>query len=176
MARGDSTFLREAPQIVAGTLRQELPAVLRAAVRQALAQLVTIGLDPGEHAYSFSLGPAISRLGSGVRAAYDHSRQVTGTVPTRFFTRLHIGVVLGGALALLLSLPSPSERTARPFLALIITVAVGLAANAAVIAALATVHPRYQSRVVWLVPLLGAAAVARSRATRAGMRPTGEGP
>jgi hypothetical protein len=162
MARGDSAFLREAPLIVTGTLRQEWPAVLQSSLRATAIQLVTFGLHPGEHAYSASVASSMQRLGPGIRAAYVGSRQASGALPTGAVSRLHYAVVCSSVLALLITLPTLREPANHAFLALVGMVLVGLMANAAILASLSTVHPRYQSRVVWLVPLLGAVAALQS--------------
>jgi hypothetical protein len=168
MARGDSTLLREAPLIVAGTLRQEWRAVLRRCFRDAAVQLVTFEIHPGEQAYSSAVDASIRRLGGGADAAYTESRQARGTIPAIPVSRLHYIVVCAGLLALFL-LPALREPLKRPLLGLAATVGVGLVANAAIVASLSAVHPRYQSRVIWLVPLLGlvtAIGASRSHAGR----------
>jgi hypothetical protein len=70
-----------------------------------------------------------------------------------------------GVLVLLSCWRSLRGPTYAPVRALIAVVCLGLVFNALVIAGLAVVHPRYQSRVVWLVPL--SAALAALQATRA---------
>ena len=161
MARGDSTFLREAPLIVAGTLRQEWPAVLARSLRATAEQLVTFGIHPGEHSFSAAVAAAMERLGPGTARAYRASRQVDRALPTGAATRLHYVAVGAALLALLWCLPRLGGSRHRPFRVLVATVFLGLVVNAGVLASLSTVHPRYQSRVVWLVVLVGAVAALR---------------
>ena len=161
MARGDSTLLLEAPLIVAGTLHQEWPALLRSSLRGAALQLVTFGLHPGELAYSPSVEKSIRRLGPSVGSAYGRSRQANGALPPIGLSGLHYAMVCAGLVALLILLPRLRHAADRPFRALVGMVLLGVAANAAILASLATVHPRYQGRVIWLVPLLGAVTVVR---------------
>jgi hypothetical protein len=158
MARGDSTFLREAPLIVAGTLRQEWPAVLARSLRATAEQLVTFGIHPGEHSFSAEVAAAMERLGPDAARAYRASRQVNHALPTRAATRLHYAAVGGALLTLLWCLPQLGGSRHRPFRLLVATVFLGLVANAGGIASLSTVHPRYQSRAVWLIVLVGAVA------------------
>ncbi|HEX3233666.1 MAG TPA: hypothetical protein VHR41_05685 [Gemmatimonadales bacterium] len=172
MAHGDSTLLREAPLIVAGTLRQEWPAVIRHSFRDTAVQLVTFGVHPGEQAYSAAVEASMRRLGPSVEAAYAESRQARGAIPAATVSRIHYWVVCAGLLGLLLSLPALRDPVHRPLWGLAVTAAIGVVANAAILASLSTVHPRYQSRVIWLVPLLGTVAalrwLERGRADRRG--------
>lgn len=166
MARGDSTFLREAPRIVAGTLRQEWPAVAGSALRASAVQLATFGAHRGEHSFSGSVAASMARLGPGISKAYRDSRQANGTLPVRAATGLHYAAVGAALLALLWSLPRLGGARHRPLRILVATVLLGLVANAGVIASLSTVHPRYQSRVVWLLVMLGVVATYRAGAER----------
>ncbi len=158
MARGDSTFLHEAPLIVAGTLRQEWPGILGRSLRASAEQLGTFGIHPGAHSFSASVAASMDRLGPGVGRAYRASRQVNRALPTGTATRLHYAAVGVALLALLWALPRLGGAQHRPFRLLVATVFLGLVVNAGVLATLSTVHPRYQSRVVWLVVLVGAVA------------------
>jgi hypothetical protein len=167
--RGDSTFLREAPAIVAGTLRQEWPAAIRASLHTAIVQLRTFGTDAGDFAFSNSVAKALARLGPRTLRAYDDSRQVQHSLPLGAARRLQYAVVGASVLVLLGCLQALRGGAFAPMRALIGTVFLGVVLNALVIGAFAMVQPRYQSRVVWLVPLMGAIAalqVVRGRAGR----------
>jgi hypothetical protein len=166
MARGDSTFLREAPLIVAGTLRQEWPAILASALRDGGRQLVTFGLHPSEHSYSASVARSMPRLGPGVADVYRESRQANDALPVVAASRVQYVVVVAAVLALLGCLPRLRGPRYRSFRLLVATTAIGLLANAFVVASLAMVHQRYQARVVWLVVLLGAVAVHQCATNR----------
>jgi hypothetical protein len=176
MARGDSTFLREAPLIVAGTLRQEWPAVMGRSLRATARQLGTFGIHPGEHSFSASVATSMERLGPGTARAYRASRQVNHALPAGAATRLHYAVVGAALLALLWFLPQLRGPRHRPFRLLVATVFLGLVVNAGVLASLATVHPRYQARVVWLVVVLGAVAVLQVGQGRRMARPAASAP
>jgi uncharacterized membrane protein len=167
--RGDSTFLREAPAIVAGTLRQEWPAAIRASLRTAIVQLRTFGADARDFAFSNSAAKALARLGPGTLRAYENSRQVQNSLPLAAARRLQYAVVGISLLVLLGCLQALRGGAFAPMRALIGIVFLGVVLNALIIGALAMVQPRYQSRVVWLVPLMGAIAalqVVRARAGR----------
>jgi hypothetical protein len=176
MARGDSTLLREAPLIVAGTLRQEWAAVLARSLGAGIEQLATFGIHPGEHYFSPSVAASIERLGPGPARAYRASRQANGTLPSTAATALHYAAVGVALVALLWSLPRLRGPRHRPFRILVATVFFGLVVNAGVLAGLSTVHPRYQSRVVWLVVLLGAVAAFRLRDERRAATPPASDP
>jgi len=91
---------------------------------------------------------------------------VQKSLPVEPASRVQYAAVGLGVLVLLGCLPALRGRALAPMRALIATVCLGVVFNAFVMASLATVHPRYQGRVVWLVPLMGAVAVlhvARAR-------------
>ena len=163
--RGDSTFLREAPAIVAGTLRQEWPAAVRASLEDMIVQLGTFGIHPGELAFSGSVADAMGRLGPGTLRAYQASRQVQGSLPIEAVSQVQYAAVGLGVVVLLGCWRGLRGRRLAPLRALIIVACLGLVLNALVVASLAMVHPRYQSRVVWLVPL--SAVVVALHAARA---------
>jgi hypothetical protein len=153
---GDTRFLREARAIVAGTMRQELPAVIGLSLRAAMIQLITLGPHPGEHSFSRSVDAAAERIGAG--PSYRGSRQVQRTLALEEASFVqYIGVVLG-LLLLLCCVPRLRGRAQRPLRLLIAMVCAGVVLNALVVASASMVHNRYQSRVVWLVPLLGIVA------------------
>lgn len=166
LRRGDSTFLREAPDIVLGTLRQEWPAVIQSSLRNGVVQLGAIGADPGDHGFSASVERAMERLGPAMVRAYAASGQVRGALPLQAASFVQYTGVAVGLLVLLVCLPGVRGRAHRPVQALISTVGLGLVINALVVASLAMVHPRYQSRVVWLVPLAAVAAAVQLRSAR----------
>jgi hypothetical protein len=150
------TFLREAHAIVYGTLRQEWPTLIRLSLSNATTQLTTIGVHPGEHRFSPTVQRAMERL--GLVESYRASRQVQGTIPDKAASLVqYASVVLGLVLVLgyFRVLRGPAHRELRWLIA---TVCMGVVLNAFVLSNLAVVHNRYQSRVVWLIPLLGALA------------------
>jgi len=164
MERGDSTLLQQAPEIVAGTIRQEWRAVLRSGLRDAALQLVSFG-QYGE-GFSRHVGATLERLGPATVRAYQGSRQVSQTLPAAALTRVHYVVVCAGFAVLLVLLPRWRRPQDGPFCALVALVLLGILVNADVLGSLSQVHPRYAARVIWLVPLLGAVAVLRWRDAR----------
>jgi hypothetical protein len=166
MQRGDSTFLREAPAIVAGTLRQEWPAAIRTSLRNTIVQLGTFGPDRGELAFSNSVATALARMGPGTLQAYRASGQVQEWLPIEAASWVQYAAAGVGVLVLMGCLPVLRGHALAPTRALIATVCLGVVFNALVMASLARVHPRYQSRVIWLVPLIGAIAALHAVGAR----------
>jgi hypothetical protein len=167
MQRGDSTILREAPAIVWGALRQEWPAVISVTLRNTLAQLTTFEFQRGEHRFSNSVQETMKRLGPRILRAYGASGQVRNSLPVEAASRVLYAAVGIGLLGLLGSLPALTKRASSPVQALIATVCLGVVLNALVVVSLASVQARYQSRVIWLVPLVGAVAAGHLVGERA---------
>jgi hypothetical protein len=166
LQRGDSTFLREAGAIVRGTLREELPGVVSTSLRKAVKQLAAFGIAPGEHSFSPTVEGALTQIGPGVRGAYMNSRQARDALPVEAATAVQYAGVAAGLLVLIAYLGTSRGRGRGALQALIATVCLGIVLNALVLASLARVHPRYQSRVIWLVPLVAVAAAVELRRRR----------
>jgi len=99
------------------------------------------------------------------------SRQVRSSLPLEAASRLQFAVVGIGVLVLLgclQPLRGPAFAPLRPLIAIVFF---GVVFNALVIGGLAMVQPRYGSRVVWLVPLMGAIAALQVRRARVWRRP-----
>jgi hypothetical protein len=152
LERGDSTFLHEAPAIVTGTLRQEWRAAIAAALRGATRQLGTFGLhretcilEPVERARQ--VGPRRSGVpgvtpGADLAGRAHQHRPPGGGGGRPAGTPLSLPAIRGPPMA---SAQARGDCVPRRG-----------AQRAVVMASLARVHP-LQSRVVWLVPLMGAA-------------------
>jgi hypothetical protein len=161
MQRGDSTFLREAPAIVAGTLRQEWAAVIGVSLKNAAAQLRTFEIHPEEHRYSRAVEQEIKPLGNRVVQAYRASGEAQKSLPLVAANRVQYTVFGFSVLVLLACLPMLRGPAHSGIRALIAVVGIGVVLNAFVVVSLASVRSRYQSRVVWLVPLVAAVAAGR---------------
>jgi hypothetical protein len=162
--RGDATFLHEARAIVAGTVRQEWTSLIRLSLRSGMIQLVTLGAHPSEHRLSPTVERAMQRI--RVVQSYRASRQAQGTFRVEAASVVQYMSAALGLLLLLGCLPLLRGRAYHSLRSLIGTVCVGVALNAFVLASLSIVHNRYQSRVVWLVPLLGVVAAGQIIADR----------
>jgi hypothetical protein len=162
LVRGDSTFLREARAIVSGTMRQEWPALLSLGLRNTPRQLALFEIQPGEHRFSPPVEETMRRLGPATLRRYLNSREVSGTLPVEAATRVQYVVVGVALLAIVVSLGLLRGRRDPPLRAFLGTLLLGVVINAFLTASLSSVQARYQSRVMWLVPLAGAAAALRA--------------
>jgi hypothetical protein len=162
LVRGDSTFLREAPAIVSGAMRQEWPALLGLGLRNTPRQLALFEIQPGEHRFSTPVEETMRRLGPTTLRRYLTSREVSGSLAVETASRVQYVVVAIALLAVIVSLVLLRGRRDPPLRALLGTLLAGVVINAFLTASLSSVQARYQSRVMWLVPLAGAAAALRA--------------
>jgi hypothetical protein len=161
-------FLAEASEIVRGTLQSHGTVEIAASVEGSFHQLGAFGLD--ESLWSRDLQafrPLMGKIGAGTLTRFAHSRQATGTLALSLFQRLQIGtvwaavVVLAGCCAILLA-----RGRASSGLRLIGFILSGLCLNALVIGSSSALHDRYQSRVIWLLPLAAFIAVRECVSSR----------
>jgi len=95
-------------------------------------------------------------------ASYLQSLQAHNAVPSHRFTSIQRWVVFASIAGLVVVLPLVWRRQPR-LLGLAIVLIPAVLANAFVTGVLSTVDPRYQARVIWLIPLLAALAVLSLR-------------
>ncbi len=166
--QNDPRFLAEAGPIVRGTLWQEWPAEIAAAVRNATKQLGRVSTDLDLHQSDAQVRPMMARLGAPTLAAYDASLQARHALPLTAAGEVQVWVVVLSLMALLVTVPYGAAQGGRAAGLVWMTLA-GVLLNAAVMGALSSVHDRYESRVIWLVPLAAFAVLAtRQAATRLG--------
>lgn len=96
----------------------------------------------------------IDRLLPGVHAKYLRTRQAHLTLPNDFFTRVQLWVVSASALGILCTVPFLLWLRRGRILGLAAIIVPVVLANAFITAVLSEVDSRYQSRVIWLIPLL----------------------
>jgi hypothetical protein len=168
----NSAFLDEARPIVRGTLRQEWRRQAVASLRSALRQAGKFGTEPGWQRSEAEVAPALTVFGPSIVSAYWASRQGQRALPLEEAGELQKACVWLALVVLLACLPALWAGKNRPLLALVGVVFAGLALNALVLGSLSSVNARYQSRVIWLVPLLAWAAVAAILEARRGGEPS----
>ncbi len=136
-------------------------AVIGASLRNIGGQLLRWQVD--DIADARLSGVNRDKLPPAVRAAFDSTRAAESEFPIGYYDLLAAPVTLL-ALATLLALGA-ARREAMPaatrgYVAIVLA---GILLNAAVCGAFSKPHDRYQSRVIWLLPLLATAALAGSR-------------
>ena len=156
---GGALISAEAAVIVGETLRRDPVGVALAITRNTVAQFALFGIGDtlGNDWLAATVG---RRLAEGFpapeAAAFAAGSQASDTLrgasATRWAARLHAPVL---ALALVaLAIAAHDARRARDHLRLgfLGCLALGLLANAAATGGLSKPHPRYQARIVWLLP------------------------
>jgi len=164
--QNDPAFLDDARAIVRGTLRQEWRRQAIASLRSALRQAGKFGTEPGWQRSEAEVAPALADFGPATVTAYWASRQGQRTLPLEAAGTLQRVCVWLALVVLLACLPVLWAGRNRALLALVGVTFSGLALNALVLGSLASVNARYQSRVIWLVPLLACTAVVAILETR----------
>ena len=170
----EGIFLGLDPQARRPIQEEELPVVLAsiraypmmqlaASARNVAAQIrdVRIAFYPASY-----VAQEVSKVLRLDGRSYFDSRQSRGTVPSGAMGRV-AAIVLGLSIAVCVFCGLRSGRSyPRPLLALTAFFAVALVGNALITATLATVSERYQSRMIWILPLLASCyllAWSRSR-------------
>jgi hypothetical protein len=160
------TIRREAAEIARGAILEYPLWELRAAVMATGEQLASFATVE-----DFSARPATESFFRRVVQdhfpaavpAFEAARQQQGTLPVDAIDALDIAVVLlslSGAAALCIL---AWRRGRHAYVALVVTIGLGLLGNAATTGGLSAVHHRYQARLVWLIPFAFAAGVAMLR-------------
>jgi hypothetical protein len=163
-AGGAKLISRDADAIIAAALVAEPGTELLAFVRNSAQQLGRFSTGDGLQPWPETVAPRIARhFPSFENAAFTGSRQSAGVLAVPSWLRtLHAAAELAGiagCCAILLGAPRRHLATACAA-----AVLVALLTNAAVTGGLSGPHDRYQSRVMWLPPLvavLGTASLLR---------------
>jgi hypothetical protein len=143
---------QEEMTVVLGAIRNYPWTMLRTSANHFWRQLEAFGLN------NYYPDPWIMEQFDetlpGSKAIYLGSRQASQTLHEQFFTRIQEWTVIAALIAMLtwgiLLRPSPTHR----IYGLLAVVMFVMIANAAVSGILSNVEDRYQSRVIWLVPLI----------------------
>ncbi len=156
---GPISLAPEAGRIVALTLRREPAAVAAIAAQNAFTQLFRTRVGD-------VLGPEFLEVTVGLRlregefpdweqTAFAAAVQSQGGLRglASYFTWPHPWVLLLGAFGALLAWWRAHKAADNPRLTFVLCVLVGISANALATGALSMPHHRYQSRIIWLLPL-----------------------
>lgn len=160
-AGGAKLVSTDADGIIAAALRSEPGTELFAAIDNTLSQLGSFASGDGLKPWPATVGPVIERdFPHREFAAYTSARQSrAGLVVPGPLQALHAATALAGvAGCCVLLLTSRTDLRA-----LAATVLLVLLVNALVTGALSGPHDRYQSRVMWLPPLVAMLGLASLR-------------
>jgi hypothetical protein len=165
---GGALLSAEAGAIVGETLRAYPLEVAQAMVLNTLRQLVTA--TAGDTLVADHLAVAVRpRIAEGFPArelaAYDAARQPRGLLAGAAapLTPAHRLLLLLGAALALLAWKRAAQAGDRRRLGLVVGVLVGVTANAFATGALSKPHLRYEARILWLMPVVAALALAPRR-------------
>jgi hypothetical protein len=154
-AGGAKLVSAEADGIIAAAVSAEPGTALRAFLGNALDQLTRFASGDGLEAWPRTVTPRIERdFPRFEAAAYAAARQTQGTlaVPT-WMQAMHAAVAILGVIICCAALPIALRR--RHIVAgFAIAVLLALLGNAAITGGLSGPHDRYQSRIMWLPPLI----------------------
>jgi hypothetical protein len=167
-AGGAKLVSTEADAIIAAALLNEPGRVLVGIVANTARQLSRFASGDGLQPWPTTVTPWIDRTFPRFEmAAYAASRQTRGTlVLPDWLQSLHIAAGLAGIVGCtwLLAAPPLRAHPARGFAAAVL---IALLANAAITGGLSGPHDRYQSRIVWLAPLVALLGAASPRVVAA---------
>jgi hypothetical protein len=172
-AGGARLVAREADAIIVAALRAEPGRELLAFTQNTAWQLATFATGDGLRPWPATVTPRIERDFPRFEAAtFAASRQNSGAlaVPSWLQT-LHFAAALAGVagcVALLLTAPRGASLRVRghgqhPAVGFAAAALLALLANAAITGGLSGPHDRYQSRVMWLPPLVAVLGIASLR-------------
>jgi hypothetical protein len=166
LAGGPKAVSRDADAIISAALRSDPAGVLRAAMSNTLQQVRRFQSGDGLQAWPNQITPWIEQdFPSRESAAYDAARQQRGlmSMPAALAT-IHTSVALLGVIGCALLVPLAARHRA-PCLGYLVAVLLALPVSAAITGALSAPHDRYQSRIMWLPPLVAALSLASLRSS-----------
>ena len=158
---GAKVVSTEANAIIAAALLAEPATELRAVLSNFLQQLSGFASGDGLQAWPTTVTPRIEHTFPPFEVArYANSRQTSGTLAVPPWLKvLHSIVALGSVAGMVL--PLRKHSAVRGFAAATV---LALLVNAAVTGGLSMPHDRYQSRIMWLPPLVLLLSLPRLRA------------
>jgi hypothetical protein len=167
LSGGAKLVSREAGAIIAAAVFAEPGTELRAGAWNSVRQLGRFATGDGLQPWATTVTPRIDREFPRFEAAqYAASRQSAGTLEVpRWMQALHAATALTAVAVCCALLLAARRRHPASVLAAVVLVA--LLTNAAITGGLSGPHDRYQSRVMWLPPLIAMLGVASLRATAA---------
>ena len=127
-------------------------------------QLTTLGLDDLTAA-DWTL-EGFDRAIPAEKSRYQHTRQFNDALPLDFFASVQNWTVIVSLAVIATFIPYLWRRRPARILGLCVIVISTVIMNALVTGVLSAVEPRYQSRVIWLLPLLAGLLILNWRGQR----------
>jgi O-antigen/teichoic acid export membrane protein len=159
-AGGAKRVSAEADSIISAALIGEPGSELRAFLANTAGQSAQFATGDGLEAWPSTVTPWLERaFPRGEVAAYTAARQTQGTLAVPgWMQTLHAGVALLGVAACCALVPLALRRR-QVAGGLCVAALLALLGNAAITGGLSGPHDRYQSRVMWLPPLVALLAI-----------------
>jgi hypothetical protein len=154
----------EEMQFVLATLRAYPAEQLKKSAANFGNQLTALGLDDlGSN--DWVLGE-FDRVLPREKSSYERSRQVSDALPLEFFSSVQEWTVIASLIVMAAFLPYVWRHRPIRILGIGVVIISTVIANALVTGVLSGVETRYQSRVIWLLPLLAALLILDWRGNR----------
>jgi hypothetical protein len=165
---GGALLSAEAREIVAATIASRPAEVAAAMARNTLRQLGMAGIGDTLHGDNLAVTVrerVVAAFPARELAAYDAALQPRGVLAAAVAGWPHAPGLLAGAIAALLAWWRAARSRDARRLGLVVGVLVGVTANAWATGGLSKPHLRYEARILWLMPVVAALALApRGRA------------
>lgn len=163
---------REEMRFVIATVRAYPLEEIKKSAANFGNQLVTLGLDDlGSNAWVLSEFDSVM---PGQKPIYQQSRQIRDALPLGFFTSVQEWTVIASLIVIAAFIPYLWRRQPARILGLGIIIISAVVMNALVTGVLSGVETRYQSRVIWLLPLLAGLLLLNWHSRRSLQRPNAE--
>ena len=159
-------MLREEMPLVVAAVREYPKAQFQRSLANFWGEFTDFGLwDFGGSSW---IDHELDKVIPGAEAKYLRTRQRQGRLPNVFFSGLQNWIVSSSAVAIAISIPLLWWRRRWQILGLIAVIVPTVVVNALITAVLSESDSRYQSRLIWLVPLTAGLIVLDSMNARQG--------
>ncbi len=146
----------EEAAVVWGTVRTYPREELKISAGHVWHQLLTFNLDSyevGEEGHQWMTQNVEEKM-PGQGARFEQSLQAHDKLPWKFCTAVQKWTVIASVAVIAAGIVILRRRMPRRLAALTVTVVCAVLANAAVTGILSDVDERYQSRIIWMAPML----------------------
>ena len=145
-------MLREETTLVLAAVREYPKAQLQRSLANFWGEFTDFGLwDFGGSSW---IDHELDKVIPGAKARYLRTRQGQGTLPNVFFSGIQNTVVTGSSVLIAIAIPMLWWWRRWQILGLMAVILPTVVVNALITAVLSESDSRYQSRVIWLIPLV----------------------